>query len=447
MQGDPEKVPWSLLHDTYYRKLDVYEMLWKEMDLECYVIKGAPFGGPIAMVRDERKVWSHGYGDDEGATPKMRIFTSAGKLISEFTWTHKGLVAFGWSDREELVCVLRDGTGHIYTIHGERTSVFNLGPECMDQGVAECHMWGDGLVVRTQLNSHLYGINSLYAPTPFKLAKPNLDNRPPMSMAVIPPWATESGKPEVLLATASGSIILVDHETAQDQQLEMGPFVSMVVSPSASCVACFSDEGTLYVMSTNLKDTLSKFSTNSRVPPRDLAWCGEESVLLYWNKILLMVNPAHGDFVKYSYDGPLVLVTEADGVRVVTSKKCEILQPVPDAIDEIFGEDKDTPGALLLAASTAFENKCVKADENMRAIKEAGDEELEAAIDQCLEAAAHEFNYSQQRILLKAASFGKLFCDEYKADHFVDVCRILRVLNAVRHYEVQHLLRDYSFTL
>jgi hypothetical protein len=30
---------------------------------------------------------------DEGAQPHMRIFTSAGKLIADFIWQHKGLVA------------------------------------------------------------------------------------------------------------------------------------------------------------------------------------------------------------------------------------------------------------------------------------------------------------------------------------------------------------------
>jgi len=36
-----------------------------------------------------------------------------------------------------------------------------------------------------------------------------------------------------------------------------------------------------------------------------------------------------------------------------------------------------------------------------------------------LDAATHEFNYRVQRMLLKAASFGKLFCADYRADNFV----------------------------
>ena len=81
----------------------------------------------------------------------------------------------------------------------------------------------------------------------------------------------------------------------------------------------------------------------------------------------------------------------------------------------------------------------VKADENIRSIKAAGNKkgaDLEGAIDQCLDAAAHEFDYGAQKTLLKAASFGKLSCEEYSADKFVDMIRILRVLNAIRHSSV-----------
>ncbi len=110
----------------------------------------------------------------------------------------------------------------------------------------------------------------------------------------------------------------------------------------------------------------------------------------------------------------------------------------------------------------AYEKKSVKADENIRQIREK--KELEHAIDDCvcdeldlscavitasvecfvfvvtvvqLDAAGHEFSFSTQRSLLKAAAYGKLCCgDAYEAGKFVDTCRTMRVLNAVRHYEI-----------
>jgi hypothetical protein len=36
-----------------------------------------------------------------------------------------------------------------------------------------------------------------------------------------------------------------------------------------------------------------------------------------------MVN-TFGDFVKYTYDGNLLLVTECDGVRIITERVCQL---------------------------------------------------------------------------------------------------------------------------
>ena len=51
-------------------------------------------------------------------------------------------------------------------------------------------------------------------------------------------------------------------------------------------------------------------------------------------------------------------------------------------------------------------------------------------------AAGHEFSTHWQKLLLKAASFGKSVLDIYNSDDFVDMCETLRVLNAVRFYEI-----------
>jgi hypothetical protein len=53
-----------------------------------------------------------------------------------------------------------------------------------------------------------------------------------------------------------------------------------------------------------------------------------------------------------------------------------------------------------------------------------------------VKAAGHEFSILWQKELLKAASFGKSVLDIYNSDDFVDMCETLRVLNAVRFYEI-----------
>lgn len=37
-------------------------------------------------------------------------------------------------------------------------------------------------------------------------------------------------------------------------------------------IACFNEEGTLYVMTTDFTKNLSKFGTSSKIPPKDIVW-------------------------------------------------------------------------------------------------------------------------------------------------------------------------------
>lgn len=77
----------------------------------------------------------------------------------------------------------------------------------------------------------------------------------------------------------------------------------------------------------------------------------------------------------------------------------------------------------------------------------------------CIQAAVHEtagaHSINLQKTLLRAASFGKCFLDRYDASTFVNMSKVLRVLNAVSHFEIgipltypQYLLSVYvSYSL
>ena len=117
----------------------------------------------------------------------------------------------------------------------------------------------------------------------------------------------------------------------------------------------------------------------------------------------------YGDFIKYSFDCPLSMVTECDGIRIVTEKassrarsragfpptrshrypralcaeqNCQFLQRVPESTEAIFKIGSTTPAARLFDATEAFESKSVEADTHIRSIKDK--DELKSAIDQCV---------------------------------------------------------------
>ncbi|XP_031389616.1 protein VACUOLELESS1-like [Punica granatum] len=49
-------VEWQLLYNRYYRKPEPYPMRWKHIDLSRNKAACAPFGGQIAVIRDDSKI-------------------------------------------------------------------------------------------------------------------------------------------------------------------------------------------------------------------------------------------------------------------------------------------------------------------------------------------------------------------------------------------------------
>lgn len=249
---------WNELYNRFYRKQEIYTMCWNNVDLSRHKVACAKFGGPIAMVRDESKMVQL---RAESARAKLLLFSSSGKLLSSVPWDRPGgrLISLGWTDEEILLCVVHDGTIFQYNIHGELLpQQLSLGKECWDQGVADCVIWGSGVVVITEQNQ-LFSIPNLEDQKVIKLADPHLEE-PPHCLVVIEPQYTLSGHLEVLLAVGS-AVLMVDRDTVQDQMVSIGPIQKMTLSSNGTFLACFTHEGRLLVVTTDFAKTLSEFTT------------------------------------------------------------------------------------------------------------------------------------------------------------------------------------------
>lgn len=62
-----------------------------------------------------------------------------------------------------------------------------------------------------------------------------------------------------------------------------------------------------------------------------------------------MVGP-FGDWVKYSLEEGTHLVTECDGVRLLSAGRHELLRRVPDALADVFRVGSTAPGARMTFA-------------------------------------------------------------------------------------------------
>lgn len=231
-------------------------MRWKHFDLGRNKVACAPFGGPVAVIRDDSKIVQL-YA--ESALRKLRIFNSAGVQLSETVWKNPGgrLIGMAWTDDQILVCIVQDGTIYRYNIHAEHLeSNISMGKECFEQNVVDCVFWGNGVVCITEANQ-LFCIADFKNPKPTKLADPAIQELP-HCMAVIEPQYTMSGNVEVLLGVDDAVVLSVEEDAVQQLGAEVlrGPLQRMVVSRDGKWLASFTHDGRLLVTTSDLNGVI-----------------------------------------------------------------------------------------------------------------------------------------------------------------------------------------------
>lgn len=323
--------------------------------------------------------------------------------------------------------VTSDGTVRCYYgLQGDFVP-FTLGHGADEHGVVSCRFYGAGFIALLG-NNHLVSVTSYAEPRPKLLAVPPTD--PIVSWSIIPPAYSLSRSVEVILAIGT-TLYVVDATEAEDRNFDAGPFRHISVSPRAEFLAFYTDDGTVWVVSGDWSEKLSEYDSKVKTVPKDMQWCGSNAVALAWEDEVHLVGP-NSAATKFYYDTWVHLLPDVDGIRLLTNELCEFIQKVPDEAVDVFRLGSDSPAANLLEASSLLDQKSPKADDLIQLIRP----NLAEAVDTCIKAAAHEYNIHWQKALLKAASYGKSVLDLYSSDDFVDTCDTLRVLNAVRFYEV-----------
>ncbi|XP_078167947.1 vacuoleless1 (VCL1) [Carex rostrata] len=434
---------WQEIADQkYLRRPEVYTMQWGRMDLSRFRIACAPFGGPIAAIRDDSKIVQL---LAESARRHLQIFSSSGELIASCPWDRSGgkLVGMAWTDDLQVACLLEDASVHLFNSRAEPVGpAISLGKEPSERLIMHYVFWGTGVACLTETNQ-VYCIPDFKNPNPCQLADPGIDEADQVfCMAVNEPKAAKFGTPEVLLAVGD-SVLLVGEYSAQTVGEGIGPIQKMAVSKEGKFVAMFTGDGRLLVAPMDFSRILFEYDCESALPPDQMVWSSLDSVVLYWEELLSVsvISPA-GDPVHYQYDEPgIQLIPECDGVRILSNSSMEFLHLVPESTVSIFGIfETMEPSAILYDAYDNFERRSAKADENLRSIRSL----LPKAIKGCIDAAGHEFDVSRQRTLLRAASYGRAFCSQYDRDHFKEMCKTLRVLNAVRDIGIPLSIGQYQ---
>lgn len=156
-----------------------------------------------------------------------------------------------------------------------------------------------------------------------------------------------------------------------------------------------------------------------------------QSLVITYPSLLLIVSTA-GDANIYSYEPAIFLIPEMDGVRILTIYCHEMIQKVPKCVSNIFAINSQEPSSWLFEAHKKFQEKSHRSDEYLCLIQD----KLPMAVDECIDAASYEYDTETQKSLIRAAYFGKAFIPSHNPDEYIRICRILRVLNALRHSKI-----------
>jgi len=140
----------------------------------------------------------------------------------------------------------------------------------------------------------LLGNNSLIAVTRYDEPRPRLLATPPegeiSSWTLIPPGDALSRSVEVLLAVGS-TIYVVDASETEDRGLDRGPFKHISVSSNGKFVALYTEDGKVWVVSSDFQNRLSEYDTRAKTIPKDMQWCGNNAVALAWEDEVHIVGP------------------------------------------------------------------------------------------------------------------------------------------------------------
>jgi vacuolar protein sorting-associated protein 16 len=277
-------------------------------------------------------------------------------------------------------------------------------------------------------NNALVAVSSYAEPRPKLLA--SIPEGEVHSWAIISPNYTLSRSVEVLLSIGQ-TVYVVDATECEDRFLDIGPFTHTSVSPDGKFVALYTQSGKAHIISSDFQERLVEHDSKSRIPPKYVEWCRNDAVIA-WEDEVRVIGPGT-EAATFWYDNRVHLVSEHDGTRLITNDVSEFLQRVPYDTDDVFGSrTESSPASILLDAVGQLEIQSPKADDYIQLIRA----NLTEAVNTCVNAAGREFSVHWQKQLLKAASFGKSVLDIYNSDDFVDMCETLRVLNAVRFFEI-----------
>lgn len=130
------RADWEPVGERWFRKTEHYSNLFDDdLDLNHFLLVGAPYGGALALWRDQGQLRIVQPGS--WTKPAIDIYSLAGRKLRSLPWDKGSIKGLGWSDDESLIAVTADGNVRCYDLEGD-FSHFSLGHGAHQHGVESC---------------------------------------------------------------------------------------------------------------------------------------------------------------------------------------------------------------------------------------------------------------------------------------------------------------------
>ncbi|CAF4062120.1 unnamed protein product [Rotaria sp. Silwood2] len=440
----------------------------------------APCGGPIAFVYKKLGIGPN----DVKYTIIIQNLPKHNVKLKEFD---RGiLILVDWTINEDLLLVTEDGKYHIidifhYNASNDKSITLSESVSTITSACTFKTNSGTGLVALRKNQEGFVAVKNVYIPI-IQTISLAVDTR-----SVISAWCIIDHA-DITLAYAYENIIVTCSAISSRRDSQTIPgitdtIVKLVSSSNYKNIAMLKDNGDVLIgFKDNLGQpqafTLKYTSNNDKNKITDIAWCGSDTVIgtrsssKTWFD-LLIINGKHSQPMTEKsrqaitndtlcYTSPVWLSTEIDGVRIISGRTLDFFQRLPDEVFNIFDLLSTTPGAKLYSAYMEYKYENQMSEMLLNELKTSGSKYgLEDAVKECISAASNEHDSSIQKLLLKAALFGRAFlCVNLNNpknsirptvslinDLCTNVIRDLRLINNLQHINISMPITYKEFEL
>ena len=336
---------------------------------------------------------------------------------------------------------MEDGNVLIYSIFGELIKSTSMGQEAKDVKVRDAKIfhskYSTGVAVLTVTN-RFFVVNNLKEPKvrrffDAELPQPGLSDPPTWPWTIL---ALDRHARIFCMASNDLQIITLSEVISVPLRIVEGA-KQVCVSPNSNCIAVLFNQGLIWVGKIESDTVTEVFQSNvESADVSEITWCGSDTILAFAPDSCACYVVSRIGIHQEFYAGFIAAASEIDSARVYSLYSQDLFRKLPQTLVKIFAIGSMEPGAKLRLATEEFMNGSHRADEYIRSLED----DLATAVDDCVVAAGMVINPKYQKTLMKAAQFGRAFCkvssNNSGSDRFSVMCKSLRVLNALKEYNV-----------